>query len=70
MAKQASKAESWQYRLLMAVPRNLVYVFVCVIIFAFLGMLYVVYSDRDISSFLEYEVIKEDVVVHPLFQHF
>jgi hypothetical protein len=51
----------------MAVPRNLVYVFVCVIVFAFIGMLYVVYSDKDISSFLEYEVIKEDVVVHPLF---
>ena len=60
----------------MAIPRNLVYVFACVIIFAFLGMLYIVYTERDLKSFLTYDVsgsgdvqIREDVVVHPLFWH-
>ncbi len=67
---QNKKAESWQYRLLMAIPRNLVYVFLCVIIFAFLGMLYVIYSERDISRFMDYTHTHENVVVHPLFQHF
>ena len=56
----------------MAVPRNLVYVFACVIVFAFLGMLYIVYTERDLTSFLSHDgmsgvQIREDVVVHPLF---
>jgi hypothetical protein len=51
----------------MAIPRNLVYVFVCVIVLAFIGMLFVVYSDRSLANFLEYNIIQEDVVVHPLF---
>jgi hypothetical protein len=62
----------------MAIPRNLVYVFACVIVFAFLGMLYIVYTEKDLKSFLTYDInsgsnggftIKEDVVVHPLFWH-
>jgi len=36
----------------MAIPRNLVYVFACVIVFAFLGMLYIVYTEKDLKSFL------------------
>lgn len=68
--------ESWQYRVLMAIPRNLVYVFACVIVFAFLGMLFIVYTERDLKSFIDYDksggadtVIREDLVVHPLFWH-
>jgi hypothetical protein len=61
----------------MAIPRNLVYVFACVIVFAFLGMLYIVYTEKDLKSFLTYDIgsvsgglqIREDVVVHPLFWH-
>ncbi len=58
----------------MAIPRNLVYVFAGVIVFAFLGMLYIVYSEKDLSSFMNYDlsgnvVVKENVVVHPLFWH-
>lgn len=69
--------ESWQYKLLMAIPRNLVYVFACVIVTAFLGMLYIVYTEKDLNNFLTYDItsvsggfsVKEDVVVHPLFWH-
>lgn len=39
------KPESWQYKVLMAVPRNLVYVFLCVIVAAFGGMLWVIYTE-------------------------
>ncbi len=61
----------------MAIPRNLVYVFACVIVFAFLGMLYIVYTEKDLKSFLTYDLastsgglnVREDVVVHPLFWH-
>lgn len=60
----------------MAVPRNLVYVFACVIVFAFVGMLYIVYTEKDLKSFLTYDQStsggvngREDVVVHPLFWH-
>lgn len=61
----------------MAVPRNLVYVFACVIVTAFLGMLYIVYTEKDLKNFLSYDIastsgglsVKEDVVVHPLFWH-
>jgi len=61
----------------MAIPRNLVYVFACVIVFAFLGMLYIVYTEKDLNSFLTYDItsgsnglsVKEDIVVHPLFWH-
>jgi hypothetical protein len=61
----------------MAIPRNLVYVFACVIVFAFLGMLYIVYTEKDLKNFLTYDIstglngasVREDVVVHPLFWH-
>ena len=68
--KDPSKKESWGYKLLMAIPRNLVYVFVGVILFAFLGMLYVLYFDTNLTTLLEYQPTREKVVVHPLFQHF
>ena len=56
----------------MAVPRNLVYVFLIAIIIAFGGMIYVVYSEKDLSTFMNAsftDSLNENVVVHPLFQH-
>ena len=37
------------YDMLMCIPRNLVYVFVAVILFAFLAMLYVVSRGEDMQ---------------------
>ena len=56
----------------MAIPRNLVYIFACTIVLAFLGMIYVVYTERDLTNFLSSTnfAVHENVVVHPLFQHF
>lgn len=60
----------------MAIPRNLVYVFACVIVFSFLGMLFIVYTEKDLKQFINYDlggsgniIVSEKTVVHPLFQH-
>ena len=68
--KTKQKKESWQYQTLMAVPRNMIKVFVCLVIAAFIGMTYIVYSEQDLSAFLQGTHTHEKVVVHPLFQHF
>lgn len=60
----------------MAIPRNLVYVFACVIVFSFLGMLFIVYTEKDLKQFINYDlsgngniIVSENTVVHPLFMH-
>lgn len=60
-------------KMLMAIPKNLVYVFLLVIIIAFAGMIYVVYTEKDLSTFITSQYLNEmneNVVVHPLFNHF
>ncbi|CDW89807.1 UNKNOWN [Stylonychia lemnae] len=54
----------------MAIPRNLVYVFLLAIIIAFAGMIYVIYSEKDLTSFIHSSSIEvqENIMVHPLFQ--
>ena len=55
----------------MCIPRNLVYVFLFVIVFAFLGMLYVIYSEQDLSYFLNgTESTVYTDLQHPLFAYF
>jgi len=46
----------------------LVYVFAAVIAFAFLGMLYITYTERDMTDFLSYDRTKEVIVVDPVFK--
>ena len=56
--------------MLMAIPRNLVYILVCSIFGAFLGMIYIVYFDIDINKFtIQYSFQKVDVKVHALYKH-
>lgn len=54
-------------RILLAIPKNLVYIFAGIIVFAFLAMLYITYSDQDMQKFMKYDRTKEVVVVHPLY---
>ena len=60
----------------MLIPKNLVYVFLLAIIIAFGGMIYVVYTEKDLTSFVSstaagyFNERNEHVVVHPLFQLF
>ena len=69
--KLKAKRESWGYKFLMAIPRNLVYFFVFVIAFAFTGMIYVVYTGKNMTQFLKHELlINESLMEHPLFYYF
>ena len=63
----SSSPETLSYKILMAIPRNLVYVFLCAIIFAFAGMIFVIYTEKDLTSFMDFSQNKEVVVIHPLF---
>ena len=53
--------------ILFLIPKNLVYVFVIIIVFAFLAMLFITYTDRNMTEFLSYDRTKEVVVIDPLF---
>lgn len=48
----------------------MVYVFLSTVIIAFIGMFYVIYTEKDLKNFLDYTHIRENAVVHPLFNHF
>ena len=52
--KKKQDEETLSYKILMCIPRNLVYVFLFAIILAFLGMLFVIYTEKDLSSFVKY----------------
>lgn len=41
-------------KLLLLIPKNLVYVFVCIILFAFGGMMYITYTEKNMTEFLTY----------------
>lgn len=69
--KLKAKKESWGYKMLMALPRNLAKVFVVVILLAFLSMIFVVYTGKNLTNFLKHDlVINENLAEHPLFYHF
>jgi hypothetical protein len=65
--------EPIHFKILMAIPRNLVYVFLLAIIFAFAGMIYVVYTEKDLSGFMNMSyrdsLVDSNIVVHPLFAY-
>ena len=52
----------------MALPKNLVYVFVIIIFMAFLGMAYLIYSvsSEDLSNFTSYDREKEVITIDPV----
>jgi hypothetical protein len=56
------------WRILLGIPKNLVYIFAGVILFAFLCMLYITYTEKDMTDFLSYDRTKEVIVVDPVFK--
>lgn len=65
-----AKKESWGYKMLMALPRNMVKVFFVAILLAFSAMIWVVYTGKDLTSFLSHELtVNEHYAIHPLFYH-
>ncbi len=67
--KLKAKRESWGYKTLMALPRNLVKVFALVILLATLGMIYLVYSGKNLAEFMKQSaLVNENFIEHPLFK--
>ena len=66
-ASANNQQKSFGMRLLWLIPKNLVYVFVLIILFAFGGMMYITYTEKNMSEFLTYNRTQEVVVVDPLF---
>ena len=64
--KDNSSFTFWK-KILLAIPKNLVYIFVGIVFFAFGAMVYITYTERDLTQFLHYENNKEVTVVDPLF---
>jgi hypothetical protein len=54
-------------RLLLAIPKNLVYIFIAIIFFAFGAVLFINYTEYDLTEFLEYDMTREVVIVDPVF---
>lgn len=65
-SQKTTERPLWQ-EILWLIPKNLVYVFVIVIVFAFAAMMYITYTDRNMTEFLAYDRTREVVVVDPLF---
>ena len=53
MAERGSAAataeKSWQMKMLLLIPKNLVYVFVAIIVFAFGGMMYITSTELNMD---------------------
>ena len=52
---------------MLAIPKNLVYIFVAIVLFAFAAMCWITYTEKDLAMFLKYERSQEVVIVDPLF---
>ena len=55
-------------RCLLLIPKNLVYVFILVICFAFSAMSYIAYTEKDLKEFISFGVKERNVfVIHDLY---
>ena len=64
--KEADPVSFWK-KILLAIPKNLVYIFVGIVFFAFAAMCYITYTEKDLAQFLRYEHSQEVVIVDPLY---
>ena len=55
-------------QVLLLIPKNLVYVFILIILFAFAAMSYITYTEQDLGDFVAYNRTREVVVVDPVYQ--
>ena len=53
---------------LLAIPKNLVYFFVLIILFAFGAVCWIAYYEQDLEDFIAYDRTEEIVVVDPVFR--
>ena len=52
---------------LLAIPKNLVYIFVCIILFAFAAVCWIAYNEKDLQSFIEYDRSSELGDIDPIY---
>ena len=56
-------------RCLLLIPKNLVYVFILVICFAFAAMTYITYTDTDLKDFIRFGVNERPLFyIHDMFK--
>ena len=56
-------------RCMLLVPKNLVYVFILVIVFAFCAMSYITYTEADLKDFVKWgKVERKEFQIHDFFK--
>ena len=53
---------------LLAIPKNLVYIFVCIILFAFASVCWIAYNEKDLQAFIEYDRNCELGDIDPIYE--
>jgi hypothetical protein len=64
--RRPQKQPLWK-EILWMIPKNLVYIFALVIILSFVVMIWITYTEKNMTEFLTYERNSESVRVDPLF---
>ena len=63
------QAKPMYVRCLLLIPKNLVYVFLVIICFAFAAMSYIAYTEKDLKEFLSWRVKeREEFTIHDMFK--
>ena len=65
--KKKAAPQPWYMSWLLAIPKNLVYFFVLIILFAFAAVCWIAYYEKDLQAFIEYDRGSEVVIVDPVF---
>ena len=53
---------------LLVIPKNLVYIFVCIIILSFAAVCWIAYSEKDLQAFIEYDRNAEIGEPQPIYE--
>ena len=65
--KRQAAAQPWYMGWLLAIPKNLVYFFVLIILFAFAAVCWIAYYEKDLQEFISYDRNSEIVMSDPVF---
>ena len=67
-ARRRVEQQPWYMVWLLAIPKNLVYFFVLIILAAFAAVCWIAYYEQDLEDFIAYDRTEEIVVVDPVFK--
>ena len=54
-------------RMILLIPKNLVYLFLLVILGSFIAMSYITYTEKNLTEFLVYNRTREEIEINPLY---